>query len=126
VNTLASRSSRIWWAAPWVILGGLTAYWIGFDPDNMWANIPPLFWVGLVAAPLAAGLAIASLAARWLWLVGALGLLVVGPVWLWSLLHLPVYGAVMAVPPLFLVAGVLWLAGLSTAFRAMVIGLRHR
>jgi hypothetical protein len=126
MTTMPSRSTRRWWAVPWALLGGLTAYWIGLDPDNMWADIQLIFWLALVAAPLAVGLALATLSAQWLWLVGALGLLVVGPVWIWSLLHLPVYGAVMAVPPLFLVAGVLWLAGLTTAFQAMVIGLRHR
>ena len=126
MTTPVSRSSRTWLAVPWVILGALSAYWIGFDPDNMWADIQPIFWLALVAAPLAVGLALATMPAQWLWLVGALGLLVVGPIWIWSMLHLPVYGAVMAVPPLFLVAGVLWLAGLSTAFRAMVVGLGHR
>jgi hypothetical protein len=125
MTNLVSRFSRNWGAVPWVILGALTAYWIGFDPDHMWADIHPLFWVPLVAAPSAVGLAFAVARTQWLSLVGAVGLLAVGPIWMWSLVGLPTQGQLFAIPPPYLVAGVVWLTGLATAFRAMVMAGRH-
>jgi hypothetical protein len=125
MTTLVSRSRRTWWAVPWLMLGALTAYWIGFNPNHMWADIHRLFWVPLVAAPLAVGLALAIAPTQWLSLIGAVGLLAVGPIWMWSLFGLSTQEELWGPPPLGLVAGVVWLTGLGTACRAMVKGRLH-